>query len=177
MLVNLEKILLGLGALAVIALGVLITTNVVMRAAFSGAVPDSVTMVRELMVAAIILPLGAATAARAHVSVAFITDRFPARARSWLIVMGSLIGLFALAPLIYAGGRDFLGVWEKGSFYYGDLNLPKWPGRILFVIGLAACWLRLLELVIRDTRTILRGGEVSDAQQHAGDLLSESEAR
>ena len=63
MLVNLEKILLGLGAIAVIALGVLITANVVMRAGFSGAVPDSVTMVRELMVAAILLPLGAATAA------------------------------------------------------------------------------------------------------------------
>jgi len=177
MLVNLEKILLALGALAVIALGLLITVNVVMRAGFSSAVPDSVTMVRELMVAAILLPLGAATAARAHVSVAFITDRFPARARSWLIVMGSVIGLLALAPLIYAGGRDFLSVWEKGSFYYGDLNLPKWPGRLLFVIGIAACWLRLLELAIRDTKTILAGGTVSDDQQHAGDLLAETEGR
>ena len=177
MLVHLEKILLGLGAIAVIALGVLITANVVMRAGFSSAVPDSVTMVRELMVAAILLPLGAATAARAHVSVAFITDRFPARWRSWLIVFGSVMGLLALAPLIYAGGRDFLSVWQKGSFYYGDLNLPKWPGRLLFVLGIAACWLRLLELAIRDTRTILAGGDVSDDQQHAGDLLTESEVR
>lgn len=177
MLINLEKILLGLGALAVIALGVLITTNVVMRAAFSSAVPDSVTMVRELMVAAIILPLAAATAARAHVSVAFISDRFNPRLRSWLIVMGSLIGIFALAPLIYAGGRDFLSVWEKGSFFYGDLNLPKWPGRLLFVVGIAATVARLVELVIRDMRTILDGNEVSDAQQHAGDLLNQSEAR
>lgn len=177
MLVNLEKILLGLGAIAVIALGVLITANVVMRAGFSGAVPDSVTMVRELMVAAILLPLAAATAARAHVSVAFISDRFNPRLRSWLIVMGSVIGMFALAPLIYAGGRDFLSVWSKGSFYYGDLNLPKWPGRLLFVVGIAATFARLLELTIRDTRTILAGGEVSDEQQHAGDLLSESEVR
>ena len=57
MLVNLEKILLGLGALAVIALGVLITSNVIARALFASQVPDSVTMVRELMVAAILLPL------------------------------------------------------------------------------------------------------------------------
>lgn len=177
MLINLEKILLGLGALAVILLGVLITANVVMRAGFSSQVPDSVTMVQELMVAAILLPLGAATAARAHVSVAFITDRFPDRFRSWLIVLGSVVGLLALAPLIYAGGRDFLGVWEKGSFYFGDLNLPKWPGRLLFVVGLAACWLRLAELAVRDTRTILAGGVVSDEQQHAGDLLEERQAR
>jgi hypothetical protein len=32
-------------------------------------------------------------------------------------------------------------------------------------------------LAIRDTRTILAGGDVSDDQQHAGDLLTESEVR
>ena len=50
MLVNLEKILLGLGALAVIALGVLITSNVIARALFASQVPDRVTLVRELLV-------------------------------------------------------------------------------------------------------------------------------
>ena len=35
----------------------------------------------------------------------------------------------ALAPLIYSGGREFFAAVEKGSFFYGDLNLPKWPGR------------------------------------------------
>lgn len=173
MLINLEKILLGLGAAAVIGLGVMITSNVVTRAVFASQVPDSVTMVQELMIAAIILPLAAATAARAHVSVAFISDRFNPRFRSWLIVMGSIVGMLAIAPLIYAGGRDFLSVWQKGSFFYGDLNLPKWPGRLLFLIGLIATFARLLELTIRDIRTIRAGGEVSDEQQHAGDLLGE----
>ena len=173
MLVNLEKILLGLGALAVIALGVLITTNVVLRAAFAVSLPDSITMVRELMVAAIILPLSAATAARAHVVVAFITDRFPAPLRSWLIVAGSVVGMIAVAPLIYAGGRDLVGVIEKGSFFYGDLNLPKWPGRLLFLVGLLAAFARLVELAVRDSRTILAGGTVDDTQAHAGDLLEE----
>lgn len=175
MLVPLEKILLGLGALAVILLGVLITTNVVARAVFAGQVPDSVTMVRELMVAAIVLPLAAATAARAHVSVAFVSDRFGPTFRSWLIVTGSVIGLIALAPLIYSGGRELIGAVEKGSFFYGDLNLPKWPGRLLFLVGIVATFLRLAELAWRDTRTILAGGVVLDEQQHAGDLLTEGE--
>jgi TRAP-type C4-dicarboxylate transport system permease small subunit len=177
MLVPLEKILLGLGAAAVIALGILITANVVARAVFASAVPDSVTMVRELMVAAILLPLASATAARAHVSVAFVSDRFGPRLRSWLIVFGSVMGLLALSALIYAGGREFLSNWEKGSFFYGDLNLPKWPGRLLFVIGIGACWLRLAELIWRDSRTILAGGEVSDEQHHVGDLLEEADPR
>ena len=175
MLVNLEKVLLGLGALAVILLGALITSNVIARALFATSVPDSVTMVRELMVAAILLPLAAATAARAHVSVAFVSDRFNPCLRSWLIVLGSVMGLFALSALIYAGGRELIGAWEKGSFYFGDLNLPKWPGRLLFVMGIGACWLRLAELAWRDTKTILAGGEVSDDQHHIGDLLDEKE--
>ena len=175
MLVPLEKILLGLGAAAVILLGILITTNVVARAVFASSVPDSVTMVRELMVAAILLPLAAATANRAHVSVAFISDRFSPRLRSWSIVLGSVMGMIALAALIYAGTREFLSVWEKGSFFYGDLNLPKWPGRLLFVIGITSCWLRLAELAIRDIRTILSGGVVSDEQDHTIELLAENE--
>ena len=88
MLVPLEKILLGLGAAAVILLGILITSNVVARAVFASSVPDSVTLVRELMVAAILLPLAAATANRAHVSVAFVSDRFGPNSGPGLLCWG-----------------------------------------------------------------------------------------
>ncbi|MEQ6204361.1 TRAP transporter small permease [Sulfitobacter sp. HNIBRBA2951] len=173
MLVPLEKILLALGALAVILLGVLITSNVIARAAFNSFIPDSVIMVRELMVAAIVLPLAAATAQRAHVSVAFLSDRFNPRFRSWLIVAGALFGMLAFAPLIYKGVLELIKVIERGSFFSGDLDLPKWPGHLFFVLGLSAAWLRLAELFVRDLRSVLRGDTVSDEQQHAGDLLEE----
>ncbi|QUJ76685.1 TRAP transporter small permease [Sulfitobacter albidus] len=175
MLVPLEKILLALGAIAVILLGVLITSNVIARAVFNTFIPDAVIMVRELMVAAILLPLGAATAQRAHVSVAFLTDRFPDRARSWLIVLGSLVGMMALAPLFYKGCLELIKVIERGSFFAGDLDLPKWPGNLFFVLGLGAAWLRLAELFVRDLIVVSRGGIVSDEQQHAGDLMKEGQ--
>ena len=161
MLGKLENLLLGLGAVAIIMLGLMIAANVVLRL-FGMALPDTVTLVRELMVAAILFPLAAATAARAHVTVEFITNRVGARLRSWLIVFGSVVGMLALAPLLYAGGRELVDTWTSGGFFFGDLSLPKWPGRLLFVIGIAACWLRLAELAIRDTRTLLRGGVVDD---------------
>jgi len=162
MLFRLEKVLLGLGALAVILLGLLIAGNVVARAAFGTSIPDSVIIVRELMVAAILLPLAATTAARAHVCVEFISDRMGPRVKSVLIVTGSIVGLLALTPLIYAGWREFSSNWSTGSFYFGDLALPKWPGRLLYLLGMGACWLRLAELVIRDGRTVLAGGIVDD---------------
>lgn len=161
-LARLEALLLALGALAVMLLGLLIAGNVAARALLGTSLPDSVIMVQELMVAAILLPLAAATAARAHVSVEVVSNLMGARVRSWLIVLGSLVGMLALLPLVYAGWRELVSTWSSGSFYFGDLGLPKWPGRLLFLIGIAACWLRLLVLVLRDTRRILAGEMVDD---------------
>lgn len=168
MLGRVESVLLALGALAVMLLGLLIAGNVAARALLGTSLPDSVIMVQELMVAAILLPLAAATAARAHVSVEVVSNLMGARARSWLIVFGSVVGMLALLPLLYAGWRELASTWASGSFYFGDLGLPKWPGRLLFVIGIAACWLRLLVLVVRDTRRILAGAALDDGHVPGG---------
>ncbi len=152
MLGKCENILLGIGAAAVILLGLLITASVVTRSLFGVALPDTIVLVRELMVAAIILPLAATTAARNHVSVSFFTDRLSARIRGWCIIFGSIVGMLALLPLIYSAGREFLHLTSSGSFYFGDLNLPKWPGRAIFVVGIAVCWIRLLTLAVMDIR-------------------------
>jgi len=169
MLFRLESILLALGAVAVVLLGVLITSNVVARSVLGTSIPDSVIIVQELMVAAILLPLAATTASRAHICVEFVSNKFGPYTKSWLIVLGSFIGLLALTPLIYAGWREFTSNWTSGSFYFGDLALPKWPGKFLFILGIGACWLRLLELIVRDTRTILAGGNVDD-QHEVGEI-------
>ena len=152
-----EKFLLNLAVAAVIALGLMITFSVVSRALFNVALPDTIIIVRELMVAAIVLPLAAATLARSHVSVEFLAAKLPQKTQAWLVVFGSIIGLLALMPLIYAGGREFAHTVTSGGFFYGDLNLPKWPGRLVFLIGMSTCWLRFLILVIQDIRSIRAG--------------------
>ncbi len=58
MLRRIEQLLLDLAVVAVIGLGVLITATVLLRVFFNSGVPDAIVMVRELMVAAIVLPLG-----------------------------------------------------------------------------------------------------------------------
>ncbi|MEL0437177.1 TRAP transporter small permease [Phycobacter sp. K97] len=169
MLKALESFLLNLAVAAVIALGLLITASVVSRALFNFALPDTIVIVRELMVAAIVLPLAAATLARSHVAVEFIAAKMPRRAQAWLAVFGSFVGLFALMPLIYAGGREFAHTFTSGGFFYGDLELPKWPGRLVFLVGISLCWLRLLVLVVQDIRSI-RTGDFSFVDTHAEGL-------
>lgn len=160
LLARVERLLLDLGVVAVVGLGVLITANIVARTFLGGGVPDTIVMARELMVAAIVLPLAAATSARAHIVVEFLSQRLPVGVQSWLVVAGSVFGLFALAPLIWAGWREASQTLGNEAFFYGQLNLPKWPGRVIFLLGMSFCWLRLLLMAIGDVRTIRAGGAV-----------------
>lgn len=160
MLHRVERLLLDLAACAVFGLGALITASVVMRVTLNSGIPDTIVMVRELMVVAIMLPLAIATTQRAHIVVEFLSNMMPDRAQNWLVVFGSVFGLLALSPLIFAGWREVAHTFQSGSFFFGQLNLPKWPGRVIFLIGISFCWLRLLLMVISDIRTIRAGGNV-----------------
>lgn len=166
MLGKIEHLFLQVAVVAIILLTVMITGNVLARALFNSAVPDSIVIVKELMVLAIVMPLSMATATRSHVVVEFLADRFPTRVRGWLIVFGSAVGLFALAPLIYAGGRELIHAIKSGEYFFGDLDLPKWPGRLAFLLGLMVCWLRLAVLVAQDIRS-LRAGDLRFADKHS----------
>lgn len=148
MLGRFENTLLILAAAAVCVMGTMITVNVVLRL-FGASLPDSVVIVKELMVVAIILPLAVVTRVRDHISVEVIANLLPGSVNRWLSVFGWIVGLFAFAVLAWAGWREFLKVWSSGSFFFGDLSLPKWPGRLAFAIGIAAAFVRLL-LVLRD---------------------------
>ena len=157
MLQRIEKLLLELAVYAVLLLGVLITSSVLLRVFFNSGVPDSVVIVRELMVAAIVLPLAAASAARAHIVVEFLSNRLPASIQAWLVVFGTAFGVLALLPLIYASFKETVHTLQSGAFYFGQLNLPKWPAYLIFLIGISFCWLRLLLLFIGDVKRIRSG--------------------
>lgn len=157
MLDRLERIFVDVAVLATVLLALLIFADVVALNAFNASVPDTIIIVRELMVLAIIMPLAAATTRRAHIAVEFVTNFLPARVVNWFIVFGSLFGALALIPLIWSAGLEFLYQWKTGSEFYGDLGLQQWPGRLAFVLGLALCWVRLVLMLIADTVSALRG--------------------
>ncbi|MCF3973407.1 TRAP transporter small permease [Paracoccus salsus] len=159
-----ERTLLDLGMLALILLCAVIFGNVVLRGLSGSGIPDAIILVRELMVAAIVLPLAAATAARAHVAVTFLSDRMPVSVRARLILMGHGIALLALLPLIHASLRVLMQVWESGAFYHGDLNLPRWPGITLFLAGMVIMWMRIAMMLVADASEYRATGTISDEQ-------------
>ncbi|MFK7858185.1 MAG: TRAP transporter small permease [Granulosicoccus sp.] len=150
MLSRLENWLHSLGAIAVIALGALIAGNVLLRAVFDYSIPDSVVIAKELMIAVVILPLSAVTVARANVVVEFLANHLPVSVQRWLIVFGWLVGLLVMVVLLFSGWRELVSTWQSGGFFFGDLSLPKWPGRLLFVLGVAVCVVRLVQMLFSD---------------------------
>ena len=73
------------------------------------------------------------------------------------------MGLLALMPLIYASWRVAGQAFASGEFYYGDLNLPRWPGVALFMAGLLLMWVRLAMLLVGDLRQLRHGDVILDA--------------
>ena len=173
MLRRIEQLLLDIACAAIVALGVLITASVLLRIVVNGGIPDTVVMVTELMVAAIVLPLGAVIAARANIVVEVVSQHLPARTQDMLVILGGLLGLLALAPLIWAGWKEAHDAVTGDGFFFGQLNLPKWPGRVLFLVGVAFCWLRLAVQVASDIRTVARGDRID---MDGGHTLMEEKA-
>jgi len=42
------------------------------------------------------------------------------------------------------------------------LELPKWPGRVIFLVGISFCWLRLFIMVVQDIRTLRSGQRLTE---------------
>ncbi|WP_420338133.1 TRAP transporter small permease [Roseibium sp.] len=157
MLDRLERIFVDVAVTATILLAVLIFADVVALNVFNASVPDTIIIVRELMVLAIVMPLAAATARRSHIAVEFVTNFLPDRVVNWFVVFGAAFGAVALIPLIWSAAHEFIYQWQTGNAFYGDLGLPQWPGRLAFVLGLVLCWIRLVLMLIGDAVSAIRG--------------------
>lgn len=136
---------LGLGLLCL-----LVSLSVVSRWVYRSLVPDEVLWVQELMVVVVLAPLVLVTAAREHIEVTIFTKAAGAGTQRVLACLGHLVGLVFVGFLAWAAWRLFLGAWESGEYYEGDLRMPHWLGYGLFFAGLAAFGLRLLAMLGRD---------------------------
>ena len=156
MLVRIEKILLGAAGVCVIAMGMLITMTVLLRSLAGWGVPDDVVIVKELMVGAIVLPLAAVSSARAHIAIEFLYKHLPGKTQAWLLAFSSAFALISLVPIAYAAWRELAHVIAIDSYFFGELSLPKWPGRFAFFVGIGFFALRMAVLFFQDLKAALK---------------------
>lgn len=147
---RLELILVEMATLSIIILALLIFADVAAVVVFNSYIPDVVIIARELMVLAIILPLAATTSNKAHISVEVIANLMPEKVVKRLITFGYFFAAVAIVPLTFVAIKDLVQQVDTGELFYGDLQLPVWPGRLAFSIGMTMCLLRLITLFVGD---------------------------
>ena len=154
---RIEFILETLGAISIVLLCVLIVAIIVCREFFGFGVPDGIIIVREFMVPAILFPLSAATAKRAHVSIEVIANLFPDALNRWIAVFAALVGILLVSALLMGGWEQFTRALARGSHHGGDLFIPKWISRGAYVLAFGFVLLRLLTILWVDLRAAVTG--------------------
>jgi len=149
-LARVESALLSVSALMILAMTLYVATGIVLRTFFGGRLYDEVAIIGELMVMSISLALAFVAAERGYVAVEIVTAAASHRTRVALDVLGSAVGLIALIPITIAAWSAGVRAWEEGSYHFGVLNLPEWPGYFVYLIGMAAFLVRLVDLIIHD---------------------------
>ncbi len=157
MLKLIERGALMVAGLCIVALGLMITLTVVSRNVFGWGIPDDVVIVRELMVGAVFLPLAYVTAGYSHITINFLFKRLNIHAKLWLLAIGSIISLLILLPLAVSAWQGFSHAASSGAYFFGDLELPEWPGRLAFFAGAALFIIRLSIICVADIRAVLTG--------------------
>ncbi len=147
---RLETALVALAAVCIFAMGAYITLGIVLRTFFGSQIPDEVVFVGELMVGALILPLAYVAADRGFIAVEVLTAHFGRRVQTWLNVLTAMVGLVAVVPITYAGLLAAVEAFEAGTYFFGILELPEWPGRLAFFCGYVTFLVRLIDLLIHD---------------------------
>lgn len=160
-----ETSLLWVAILSILLICALIFTGVVTRGLFSWSLPDAEIIVRDLMIAVVFLPLAFVAAERAHIAVEVFVNFMPANWRPSLNLLASVIGLLVLLPITWGGYTSFISVWQADSYFYGEFELPEWPGKLAFFLGYLTFALRMLHLVYHDAGKVLSGSTTDQTEQ------------
>jgi|TARA_R110000737_G_scaffold265821_1_gene273514 TRAP-type C4-dicarboxylate transport system permease small subunit len=154
---RIEYLLDSMAAIAILILCLLISANIIAREIFLVGIPDIIVFVQELLVPAILFPLSAATAARAHIAIEFIAAQFPDVMNRWIAVLAALLGLLVATVLLCAGWFELWKTFSSGTHFGGEFRLPKWPGRALFVLAMLFFEIRLLHILWVDLKAAVTG--------------------
>lgn len=152
MLKKIEELFLYVAGFCIVALGVMITLTVLLRNFFNTGVPDVVTIVGELMVGGVFLPLAYVTAKYHHIAIDFLFKLLSRRLRLVILAFGSFIVLFPMFLVAFAAWGSFSHAMSSGAYFFGELELPEWPGRLAFFVGFALFYIRLVIIFFQDLR-------------------------
>ena len=141
-----EGLLLSLGMIALAVICLVVTYTVVARAVGLPLIPDDVQIVQQIMIAVIIFPMAAVTAARMHIAVAIFSNWMSTLTKVHFIAFGDMVGLLFVTALLIGAIRLFLDSFASGEYYDGDIRIQYWMAHGAYAVALATLWRRMAAL-------------------------------
>lgn len=169
-----------LAAIAIFALMLLGSAQIVLRSVFNSPIAGYIDLV-ELSMASMAF-LGAAYCQRlgAHIRMEILIGRFTGRTLWGFEVFGTLVALFIIAVLIWYGWGHFLRSYQLGDSTI-DAEFPVWPSKLLVPIAFSVWWVRLLIQLIGSIRLFIDPGRdpvgvvvIQSAAEHAREEIQET---
>ena len=149
-----ERIIFALAMCSIIILALIVCLTVFSRWLGHPLIPDDVLLVEELMIGVIILPLAYVTARKGHIAVTVFTRKLGSKSIQVLGILGHLVGLIFIIGIFWASWILLGDAWTSQDYYDGDINIPKWIGHGVYVVGLLTLLLRQLVLLCQDVGSL-----------------------
>ena len=131
-------------------------------------VPDDLIMVGLLMVCVIVLPLAYVERTDGHIAVTVIADLLPLRVQYAFRTLGNLLFVTFFGTMGYMLALKVPGEFAEDLYYDGQLYIPTWPMKAMFVFGVAVLVARCLVSLWTNARAVISGHApvVSAADTH-----------
>ena len=169
--------LIGKAIIWLILAAVLISAgNAIVRKAFNMSSNALLEIQWYLFAAVFMLGAGYAFLKNAHVRIDFLSNRFSARTRNWIDILGILIFLGPLCfMLIKMSWPLFENAWTSGEMSQNAGGLVRWPVYLMIPVGMGLLLLQAISELIK--RAAFLRGLVPDPIGHAhAEQPGESEA-
>lgn len=152
-----ERALVSLSALAILAMMLIVVTDVFGRYAFSRPLPWSYDLIRlYLMPSIIVLALADTFRRDGHISVDLVYMSLPPIAKRILRLLASLVIVFALAPIAWLAYGQALRRYTNNVVISGSVLWPTWIPSALLAVGTFVLILRAAQDGVSLASALLR---------------------
>ena len=145
-----------IGIMILLFLMFLTVGEVVGRYVFNHPVPGSYEISELMMIGVVFLALAHVQALKQHIRIDIIAPLLKPKIRLLLDLCAYLLGLFLFIIMAWQGVPWAWQSWSSGEYYVGLLEVPLWPAKSLFVIGISLLCIRLFLHFIEDLRSFVK---------------------
>lgn len=132
-----------LSGLAILAITLIVTLDVAMRAFLHAPLRGATELSTLLLIGLVYLGLASVQVSRANFRVEGIVSALPPRWRRWQEFLAALIAAIAITIFAWRTGAEALRSVQQGEMSFGAIVFPVWPARITITVGLSLLALQL----------------------------------